>query len=247
MATKIFGLIGYPLGHSFSRKFFTEKFANEGIDAEYRNFEIPDLSNLDEIFSNPQVCGLNVTIPYKQAIMPRLDAINPDAEAIGSVNVIKFHREGNKYTTTGYNTDIIGFHDSIAPHLSEVHTSALILGTGGASKAVAHCFTKMGIEFLFVSRSAGNDRITYDNLTDEVIRSHKIIVNATPLGMFPNVHACPDIPYEAITDEHVCFDLTYNPSETLFMRKAKQYGADTINGLEMLIGQALAAWEIWND
>ena len=194
MATKIFGLIGYPLGHSFSRKFFNNKFRNEDIDAEYRNFEIDDISLAENIFLQSEICGLNVTIPYKQQIIPLLNEVDKDAQAIGSVNVIKFVRKGELVKTIGFNTDIIGFHDSIVPHIRSHHKSALILGTGGASKAVAHCLRSLGI-----------------------------------------------------SSSHICFDLTYNPAETLFLRKSKQYGADTINGMEMLIGQALAAWRIWND
>ena len=247
MASKIFGLIGYPLGHSFSRKFFNDKFEKENIDAEYQNFEIPNLSNVEEILKRTDIAGLNVTIPYKLQIMEHLDNIDSNAAAIGSVNVIKIERNGSSLTTKGFNTDIIGFHDSIAPHLKDIHQNALILGTGGASKAVAQCFYNLGISHTFVSRNPGNDRITYGDITDDIINRHKIIVNTTPLGMYPKVDTCPDIPYESITPDHICFDLTYNPSETLFLKKSKDRGALTINGLEMLIGQALAAWKIWNE
>ena len=227
MATKIFGLIGYPLGHSFSRKFFNNKFRNEDIDAEYRNFEIDDISLAENIFLQSEICGLNVTIPYKQQIIPLLNEVDKDAQAIGSVNVIKFVRKGELVKTIGFNTDIIG--------------------TGGASKAVAHCLRSLGISIDFASRTSGNGKMAYTDLTEQIISSHQIIVNTTPLGMFPNVDDCPDIPYQGISSSHICFDLTYNPAETLFLRKSKQYGADTINGMEMLIGQALAAWRIWND
>ena len=247
MATKIFGLIGYPLGHSFSRKFFNNKFRNEDIDAEYRNFEIDDISLAGNIFLQSEICGLNVTIPYKQQIIPLLNEVDKDAQAIGSVNVIKFVRKGELVKTIGFNTDIIGFHDSIAPHIRSHHKSALILGTGGASKAVAHCLRSLGISIDFASRTSGNGKMAYTDLTEQIVSSHQIIVNTTPLGMFPNVDACPDIPYQGISSSHICFDLTYNPAETLFLRKSKQYGADTINGMEMLIGQALAAWRIRND
>lgn len=247
MATKIFGLIGYPLGHSFSRKFFNNKFRNEDIDAEYRNFEIDDISLAENIFLQSEICGLNVTIPYKQQIIPLLNEVDKDAQAIGSVNVIKFVRKGELVKTIGFNTDIIGFHDSIAPHIRSHHESALILGTGGASKAVAHCLRSLGISIDFASRTSENGKMAYTDLTEQIVSSHQIIVNTTPLGMFPNVDACPDIPYQGISSSHICFDLTYNPEETLFLRKSKQYGADTINGMEMLIGQALAAWRIWND
>ena len=247
MATKIFGLIGYPLGHSFSRKFFTDKFQKEGINAEYRNFEIADISQVADILQAHNVCGLNVTIPYKQQIIPYLDSLDKDAECIGSVNVIKLTRSNGSLTTTGYNTDVIGFHDSIAPHLHPYHKSALVLGTGGASKAVAHCLHSLGIAVDFASRASGVGRIAYTELSEQTIADHQIIVNTTPLGMFPDVDSCPDIPYSGISRHHICFDLTYNPAETLFLRESKQQGADTVNGMEMLIGQALAAWKIWND
>ena len=247
MATKIFGLVGYPLGHSFSRRFFTDKFQREDIDAEYRNFEIADISQITDILKDPAICGLNVTIPYKQQIIPYLGRLDKDAEIIGSVNVIKLTRTDGALSTTGYNTDVIGFHNSIAPHLQPHHKSALVLGTGGASKAVAHCLRSLGIAVDFVSRTPGNERITYSELTEQTISNHLIIVNTTPLGMYPNVDSCPDIPYSGISQHHVCFDLTYNPAETLFLHKSKLQGADTINGMEMLIGQALAAWKIWND
>lgn len=247
MATKIFGLIGHPLGHSFSQKFFTEKFRREGIDAEYRNFDIPEISQIADILQDNVVCGLNVTIPYKMQIIPFLDKLDDNAQSIGSVNVIKPIRNGTALTTTGYNTDIVGFHNSLVPHLQDCHRSALVLGTGGASRAVAHCLRSLGIAVDFASRAQGIGRIAYSELTEHTISSHLIIVNTTPLGMFPNVDSCPDIPYDGISSRHICFDLTYNPAETLFLHKSKLRGADTINGMEMLIGQALAAWKIWND
>ena len=206
-----------------------------------------DISLAGNIFLQSEICGLNVTIPYKQQIIPLLNEVDKDAQAIGSVNVIKFVRKGELVKTIGFNTDIIGFHDSIAPHIRSHHKSALILGTGGASKAVAHCLRSLGISIDFASRTSGNGKMAYTDLTEQIVSSHQIIVNTTPLGMFPNVDACPDIPYQGISSSHICFDLTYNPAETLFLRKSKQYGADTINGMEMLIGQALAAWRIWND
>lgn len=247
MDYKTFGLIGHPLGHSFSQKFFNEKFASEKINATYNNFDISDISSVPEIFKDNSVCGLNVTIPYKQEIIKFLDVLDKEAAEIGSVNVIKLIRKNGNLCTKGFNTDIIGFRDSIKPHLKPHHSSALILGTGGASKAVAHCFRGLGINVDFVSRSSGIDRFSYAELRDYDISRHLIIVNTTPLGMFPNIDECPKIPYNAITPQHICFDLTYNPEKTLFLRKSQQQGALTINGMEMLIGQAVAAWKIWND
>lgn len=247
MTNKTFGLVGFPLGHSFSKKFFNEKFATEHIDAEYKNFEIDDISLITDIFKDTNVTGLNVTIPYKERVLQYIDKIDSEANAIGSVNVIKIIRNGDRVTTKGFNTDIIGFRRSIEPHLRPSHKSALVLGTGGASKAVAHCLRSLDISVDLVSRTSGNGRLTYPDLSEQVIKSHLVIVNTTPLGMYPKVDECPDIPYDAITPGHICFDLTYNPAETLFLKKSKRQGADTINGMEMLIGQALAAWDIWND
>lgn len=245
--TKIYGLVGFPLGHSFSRNFFTRKFKAEYIDAEYRNFEIDDIDKVRDVITDPSICGLNVTIPYKKAIIPYLDKLDQKAEDIGSVNVIKLNREGDMTVACGYNTDVIGFCDSIRPHLSAKHDKALVLGTGGASKAVAYGLKEMGIAVQLVSRSRGDGLLTYDDLTDDIVCDHKVIVNATPLGMYPKVEEFPPIPYEGITSDHVCFDLTYNPSETAFLKKSAKLGAVTINGLEMLHGQAIAAWHIWNE
>lgn len=247
MANRTFGLIGFPLGHSFSQKFFNEKFRTEHIDAEYKNFEITDISLISDIINDKSIAGLNVTIPYKERVLSFINEIDKEAAEIGSVNVIKIIRNGGKTITKGFNTDIIGFKRSIKPHLRAQHKTALVLGTGGASKAVAQCLRKLGISVDLVSRTPGNGKLTYSDLSNEIITSHQIIVNTTPLGMFPKVNECPDIPYEAITSGHICFDLTYNPAETLFLKKSKSQGADIINGMEMLIGQALAAWEIWND
>ena len=242
----IFGLVGFPLGHSFSKKFFTEKFDKEDIQAEYRTFELGDISEIRDVLSSG-VKGLNVTIPYKQSVIPYLSDLNPIAKEVGSVNTIKIANENGNIIATGYNTDIIGFENSIAPHLTSAHQSGLVLGTGGASKAVAYVLKKLGIRVTFVSRSHANRIITYGDLTADMIRSHLIIVNTTPVGMYPHVDACPDIPYDAIGEKHICFDLIYNPAETLFLKKAKRQNAITINGEAMLIGQAIASWNIWNE
>ncbi len=243
-----YGLIGYPLKHSFSVGYFNEKFRSEGIDAEYINFEIPQINDFMEIIEeNPNLQGLNVTIPYKEQVIPFLDELDPDTAKIGAVNVIKIIRQRNKVKLIGYNSDIIGFTQSIHPLLQPHHKKALILGTGGASKAVFHGLKNLGIESTFVSRiHKTNDVLTYEELTPEVMKEHTVIVNCTPVGMYPKVDFCPDIPYEELTPNHLLYDLLYNPNVTLFMKKGEEHGAVTKNGLEMLLLQAFAAWEIWN-
>ena len=242
-----YGLVGYPLKHSFSIGYFNEKFSSEKIEAEYINFEIPDINNFPEIIqANPNLHGLNVTIPYKEKVIPYLDELDKQAAAIGAVNVIKIIRnKGGKPKLIGYNSDIIGFTQSIQPLLQSHHKKALILGTGGASKAVFHGLKNLGIEAKFVSRTARFGMLTYEELNAEIIKEYTVIVNCTPVGMYPKVDACPDIPYEAITSEHLLYDLLYNPNITLFMKKGETKGAVTKNGLEMLLLQAFAAWEIW--
>ena len=242
-----YGLVGYPLKHSFSIGYFNEKFSSEKIEAEYINFEIPDINNFPEIIqANPNLHGLNVTIPYKEKVIPYLDELDKQTAAIGAVNVIKIIRnKGGKPKLIGYNSDIIGFTQSIQPLLQSHHKKALILGTGGASKAVFHGLKNLGIEAKFVSRTARFGMLTYEELNAEIIKEYTVIVNCTPVGMYPKVDACPDIPYEAITSEHLLYDLLYNPNITLFMKKGETKGAVTKNGLEMLLLQAFAAWEIW--
>lgn len=247
---KVYGLIGFPLTHSFSKNYFNDKFAAEGIDAEYVNFEIPDIGDLMEVFAEtPELAGLNVTIPYKEKVIPYMDEMDPEAAAIGAVNVIKITRHSDDeddFTLKGYNSDVIGFRDSISPLLNPSRRKALILGTGGASKAVAYGLKTLGVESVFVSRTARKGVLTYADITPEVVADHKIIVNTTPLGMYPHVDECPDIPYSALTPEHLCYDLLYNPDVTLFMHKASEHGAEVKNGLEMLLLQAFGAWNIWN-
>lgn len=243
----LYGLIGYPLAHSFSRNFFNEKFAAEKIDAEYRNFEIPTIDDfLGVIESYPNLRGLNVTIPYKEKVIPFLDKLDSAAAAIKAVNVVKITYERGKTLLTGHNSDFIGFTESIKPLLAPHHRKALILGTGGASKAVDYGLHELQIETLFVSRTAGKERsITYDKVTPELLKEYTVIVNTTPIGMFPIVDVCPDLPYEALGKEHLLYDLIYNPESTLFMKKGAQQGATVKNGLEMLLLQAYAAWDIW--
>lgn len=245
---KKYGLIGFPLGHSFSRNYFNNKFADEKIDAEYANFEIPSIQDFRRVIEeNPNIYGLNVTIPYKQQVIPYLDELDADAEEIGAVNVIKFIREaGQKLKLVGYNSDVVGFMGSIKPLLKPHHRKALILGTGGASKAIDYGLRKLGISSVFVSRTKKEGMLTYDELTPEIMQEFTVIINCTPVGMFPHTDACPALPYECLTEKHLLFDLIYNPEETLFMKKGAAQGAITKNGLEMLLLQAIGAWSIWN-
>ena len=254
-----YGLIGYPLRHSFSIGYFNEKFKSEGINAEYVNFEIPQINDFMEVIEeNPNLRGLNVTIPYKEQVIPFLNELDPDTAKIGAVNVIKIIRQQKgKVKLIGYNSDIIGFTQSIQPLLQAHHKKALILGTGGASKAVYHGLKNLGIESVFVSRTHKADgMLTYEELTPEIMAEYTVIVNCTPVGvlfrsctpvgMFPKVDFCPNIPYELLTPNHLLYDLLYNPNVTLFMKKGEAQGAVVKNGLEMLLLQAFAAWEIWN-
>lgn len=239
-----FGIIGYPLGHSFSIGFFTEKFARESIDAQYLNFEIPDVAMLPDVLrNNPELRGLNVTLPHKQAVIPLLDEMSEEAKEIGAVNVIRI-RDGR---LKGFNSDIIGFTNSIKPLLMPHHKKALILGTGGASKAIRVGLNRLGIEWTYVSRSPREGMITYEDITAETLQAYTVIVNCSPVGMFPNVAQSPEIPYNCLSDKHLLFDLVYNPEETLFMKKGREQGATVKNGLEMLHLQAVASWDFWNE
>lgn len=243
---ELFGLIGYPLGHSFSAKYFAEKFAKEGIDAEYKNFAIENIEKLPGIIeSNPELCGLNVTIPYKQDVIPYLDTLDEAAKRIGAVNVISVKRTSTGVKLTGYNADVIGFMESLHPLLKPQHREALVLGTGGASKAVVDGLKQLGIKPQYVSRTRKEGILAYEDVTPNIIASHKLIVNCTPLGMYPKIDNAPNIDYNCITPEHLLYDLVYNPLETLFLRKGKEHGATTKNGLEMLRIQAEASWRYW--
>lgn len=243
-----YGLIGYPLGHSFSKSYFNEKFENEKIDAEYINFEIPTLDSLPEILaSNPELRGLNVTIPYKEKVISYLDSISPEARAIGAVNVIRVDHKGNNIFLKGFNSDVIGFTKSIEPLLERFHKKALILGTGGASKAVNFGLKSLGLETVFVSRFERPGTIQYSQITPEIIQEYNVIVNCTPCGMYPHIDECPNLPYDAITSKNLLYDLLYNPDETLFMRNGAKHGATVKNGLEMLLLQAFASWEFWHN
>lgn len=243
-----YGLIGYPLGHSFSKSYFNEKFENEGINAEYINFEIPTLDSLPEILaSNLELKGLNVTIPYKEKVISYLDSISPEARAIGAVNVIRVDHKGNDTYLKGFNSDVIGFTKSIEPLLERFHKKALILGTGGASKAVNFGLKSLGLETVFVSRFERPGTIQYSQITPDIIQEYNVIVNCTPCGMYPHIDECPQLPYEAMTSKNILYDLLYNPDETLFMKKGAQHGATVKNGLEMLLLQAFASWEFWHN
>ena len=242
-----YGLIGYPLGHSFSIGYFNEKFQNECIDATYENFEIPSIENLTEILdSNPELKGLNVTIPYKEKVISYLDSISPEARAIGAVNVIKVNHKGNKTELKGYNSDVIGFTQSIEPLLERYHKKALVLGTGGASKAIIFSLKSLGIETLTVSRYERHGCVRYEDITPEMIKEYNVIVNCTPCGMYPHADECPNLPYDAMDNHTLLYDLIYNPDETLFLKKGKAQGATVKNGLEMLLLQAFASWNFWN-
>ena len=242
-----YGLIGYPLGHSFSIGYFNEKFHNEGINAKYENFELASIDDLPEVIdSNPELKGLNVTIPYKEKVLNYLTTVSPEARAIGAVNVIKVIHKGNDVELKGYNSDVIGFTQSIEPLLERYHKKALILGTGGASKAVDYGLKSLGLETVKVSRYERPDTTQYDKITPEVIQEYNVIVNCTPLGMYPKTSCCPDLPYEAMDSHTLLYDLIYNPDETMFMKKGKAQGATVKNGLEMLLLQAFASWEFWN-
>ena len=245
--TKQYGIIGNPLCHSLSPQFFNERFAQKNISSEYVKFEISSIEEFPNIIKgHPMLVGLNVTIPYKQAVIPYLDELDEHAKAMGAVNVVKVEtrEDGTKYLK-GYNTDWYGFTASIKPILKENHKKALILGTGGASKAIAYSLDLLGISYKFVSRKASEGNFTYGDLTDEIIKEHTVLINTSPVGTFPNVKECPNIPYHCITREHVVYDLIYNPIETLYLRQAETCGATIQNGWPMFVNQALKSYEIW--
>lgn len=244
---QLYGLIGKVLGHSFSQDYFNQKFESEHINARYINFEIADIGEFNELLAEyPALRGLNVTIPYKEQVIGYMDEMDPTAARIGAVNVIKFIGRGASLRLKGFNSDVIGFSDSIRPLINADRCKALVLGTGGASKAIAVGLADLGIDVQLVSRSAREGVITYADLTPEIMASRKVIVNTTPLGMYPHVDQAPAIPYELLTPQHLCYDLIYNPDTTLFMKRSAEFGAETKNGLEMLLLQAFASWQIWN-
>lgn len=240
---KKFGLIGFPLTHSFSKKYFTEKFIRENIPSvEYDSYPLDDISGLLSLLgSQPLLAGLNVTIPYKEKVIPYLDELSDEVKQIGACNCISI----NGGRLTGYNTDVIGFEKSLKKKLKPHHKRALVLGTGGAAKAVYYVLEKNNIPYLKVSRNAGYLQLSYESLTSEIIESHQLIVNTTPLGMYPDINSFPLIPYNSLDSRHYLFDLVYNPTKTVFLFKGDERGAETENGADMLIYQAEASWDIW--
>jgi shikimate dehydrogenase len=241
---KLFGLIGYPLSHSFSKKYFTDKFQKEGIDdSRYELFPIEKIDDISSLLDeNFDLTGLNVTIPYKEQVIPYLHELSPAVQSIGACNCI--HVVNGRLV--GYNTDVIGFQKTLEPQLREHHTKALVLGTGGAAKAVHHVLKLKGIEYIEVSRSARGEVISYDQIDEELMCSHTLIINTTPLGMYPHVDAAPNIPYAFLGRQHYLYDLVYNPNPTLFLKNGIDKGATVENGSEMLRIQAEESWKIWN-
>lgn len=238
-----YGLIGRNISYSFSRKYFSEKFSREDIAATYENFDLQKIEEFPEVLSNnPELRGLNVTIPFKEAIFPFLDVLDPTAREIGAVNTIKIAEDGK---LIGYNTDYYGFAEALRPHLKHHHKKALILGTGGASKAVHYALNSLGIESLFVSRTPSKKAISYEKLSSKVLEEHKVIINTTPLGTFPNTEEFPALPVENLDSRHLLFDLIYNPAKTTLMELAQKRGTTVLNGQKMLELQADKAWEIW--
>lgn len=245
MSKRQFGLIGKNISYSFSKKYFTEKFAMGNLDGyTYENFDLQSINEFPAVIkNNPDLAGMNVTIPYKETIIPYLDKLSKNATKIGAVNVIRFTKNGK---LKGYNSDYFGFMKSLEPLLQTNHKKALILGTGGASKAVAFALDRLGILYTFVSREEKPGMIDYDRINPTTFDNYQIIINCTPLGTFPNVKECPNLPYQFFTEKHIAFDLIYNPEETQFLKKAKKKGAIIKNGAEMLKLQAEKAWKIWN-
>jgi len=248
---KTFGLIGNPLEHSFSKKYFTEKFKKDGIkDCSYELFPLEDASELIELVqADKTLCGLNVTVPFKRDVLELLDETEEEAKTIGAVNTIRIQRntDNDKPRLIGYNTDVHGFKTSLLPLLKKKHSNALVLGTGGSSKAVSYALNTLGISFLQVSREPKNDEdLSYQELNEELIKQHTLIINCTPIGMFPDINLCPDIPLNSVGPEHLVYDLIYNPAETALLKRCKGNGAQIKNGMEMLELQAEKSWEIWN-
>ena len=244
-----FGLIGYPLGHSFSKKYFSEKFIRENIsDCQYENYPLTSIDLLEELISNnSDLYGLNVTIPYKSAVIQYLDIIDEQARSIGAVNVLKFIKSGDKVLLKGFNTDIDGFRNSISPYLTERVINALVLGTGGGAKAVCYVLRKFGIKITSVDIIKLEGVLNYSEITDNILINNQFIVNTTPLGMFPDILRKPNLNYSCLNKDHILFDLVYNPELTSFLKAGKEQGCTIIGGLKMLHSQAEKAWEIWND
>ncbi|WP_446051448.1 shikimate dehydrogenase family protein [Zobellia laminariae] len=240
-----FGLVGKDISYSFSRGYFTKKFSDLGLDTySYENFDFQAIEEITDVLkNNTDIKGMNVTIPYKQEVMPFLSELDQEAEKIGAVNTIQFTENGLK----GFNTDAYGFKNAMAPFLKPHHKKALILGTGGASKAVAYVLGELGISYVFVSRSAGDNKISYDQVTEDILKEHTILVNCTPLGTHPKIEERPSLPYEFLSDQHFLFDLIYNPEKSAFLTAGEAKGAQISNGLRMLELQADRSWQIWQE
>jgi shikimate dehydrogenase len=244
-----FGLIGYPLGHSFSKKYFTEKFLKEHIsDCSYENYPLKSLDEFHELISSDrELCGLNVTIPYKSEILRFLDNIETEAYEIGAVNVLKIKRDESQIKLFGFNSDVTGIRDTLQPFISEKVRNALVLGSGGSSRAVCHVLRKLGLKVDLVSRIKKNGVLAYSDIDSKIIESTQLIVNTTPLGMFPNTESMPDINYRKLSRQHILFDLVYNPEKTAFLKIGEEQGCLILSGIKMLHSQAEKAWEIWNN
>ncbi len=244
-----YGLIGKNLSHSFSPDYFKKKFQNLGIKADYKIFELNDITEFPKLIANnPDIKGLNVTIPYKRSLSQFMDFVDEPVKITGSINTIKIQRKNNKILLSAYNTDVIGFEETIVPLLKKKeNVKALILGSGGSANSVAYVLRKFGIEFSIVSRNpSGSGQVSYQMIDKEIIKTHLLIINTTPIGMYPDIGSLPQLPYDHITDKHILYDLIYNPSDTLFLQKGREHGATCINGLKMLEIQADASWSIWN-
>ena len=246
---ELYGLIGYPLEHSSSPVFFKKKFEEEGIqNADYRLFPLKEITELPRLVAeHPDLAGFNVTSPYKQAVLPYLTRTDTAAATIGAVNTVKVQRKNGETVLCGYNTDYIGFAESLLEVLPHPPRRALILGTGGAARAVTYALTMLHVNVTTVSRTPGKDTLTYKELTAEVIQSHPLVINTTPLGMHPDTNSCPNFPYEQLTSQQFLFDLIYNPEVTEFLRQGRLHGTGICNGLSMLRNQAEASWKIWRD
>ncbi|EFK58528.1 shikimate dehydrogenase family protein [Sphingobacterium spiritivorum] len=246
---KKLGLIGFPLGHSFSKKYYLEKFEKEHIRGiDYNLYPLEDIHQFPDLYQETDgLYGVNVTIPHKQTIIPFLNELSPEAQQMNAVNCIQIKKNGEGYHLKGFNTDAFGFEESLKPLLKPHHSKALILGNGGAAQAVVFSLEKLDIPYQFVSRTKTDTNLTYTELNDTIIKEHTLIINCSPLGTYPNVDTCPDIPYESISKEHLLYDLVYNPEVTLFLKKGQEQGAEIKNGYEMLLLQAERNWVIWNE